>query len=233
MNILITGATRGIGRAIALKMASRGYNLALCARSIEALKALKAEIESQLPSLKIYIQEVNCSLKAEVSAFADLALEEFGFIDVLINNAGVFEPSPILDEDNQSLQRHLDLNLLAPYYLYKKIGPLMRDAKKGYIINICSIASKEVIVNAGSYCVTKAALLSLNHVMRKEMMEHGVRVTAILPGSTLTSSWEGTTIPANEFIQPDDVAHVVEGLFDLSPGANIEEIIIKPLHGQI
>jgi len=233
MNILITGATKGIGKAIAFKMASRGYNLSLCARNIDELKTLKTEIHQHFPSLKIYIQAADCSIKAEVGSFAENAVQEFGFIDVLINNAGVFKPSAILDEDDDSLQNHLDINLLAPYYLYKKIGPLMRDAKKGYIVNICSVASKEVIVNAGSYCVTKAALLSLNNMMRKEMMEHGVKVTAILPGSTLTSSWEGTTISADEFVQPEDVAQVVDSVLSLSAGANIEEIMIKPLHGQI
>jgi len=233
MNILITGATRGIGKAIALKMASKGYNLSLCARNMADLQELKMEIKQQFPSLKIYIQAANCSIKEEVSSFAVNALKEFGFVDVLINNAGIFKPSVILDEEEGSMQQHLDVNLLAPYYLYKHIGPLMRDAKKGCIINICSVASKEIIVNAGSYGVTKAALLSLNHMMREEMREHGVKVTAILPGSTLTSSWEGTSIAADQFVQAEDVAQAVDAVLSLSAGANIDEIIIKPLYGQI
>jgi 3-oxoacyl-[acyl-carrier protein] reductase len=233
MNILITGASKGIGKAIALKMASRGHHLSLCARNIKNLEALAAEIKREFSSIKIYIQAANCNIREEVISFAEKTIAEFGFIDVIINNAGAFKPSRILDEDEDSLQSHLDVNLLAPYYLYKKLGPLMRDAQKGYIVNICSVASKELIVDAGSYCVTKAALLSLNNIMRKEMMDHGVKVTAILPGSTLTSSWEGTTIPSAQFVQPEDVAEAVDAVLNLSVGANIEEITIKPLHGQI
>lgn len=233
MNILITGATKGIGRAITFKMWTKGYNLALCARNLEDLVSLKDELLKQNPSLNIYIEAADCNIKSEVVSFARNAIKEFGFIDVLVNNAGLFMPATILDEDEDSLQNQLNVNLLAPYYLYKEIGALMRSYKKGCIVNICSIASKQTIVNAGSYCVTKAALLSLNNVMRKEMMEYGVKVTAILPGSTLTSSWEGTTIPASEFVQADDVANAVDTLLSLSDGANIDEITIMPLRGQI
>lgn len=233
MNILITGATKGIGRAIALKMASKGYNLALCARNIDDLMEFKSEIFKINPSIKVYIKSVDCSVKHEVVSFAGNAIKEFGFIDVLINNAGIFKPQAILDEIDDNLQEHLNVNLLAPYYLYKNIAPLMRKEQKGTIINICSVASKEIIVNAGSYCVTKAALLSLNNVMREEMMGNGVRVTAILPGSTLTSSWDGTTISSDRFVQAQDIAEAVNSILELSTGANIEEIIIKPLKGQI
>lgn len=233
MNVLITGASKGMGEAIAKNMAANGHHLALCARKLTDLEKLKSEILTKYPSLKIYIKVVDCSVKEEVLAFADSALRELGQIDVLVNNVGVFKPSFILDEADDALDFHMKTNVFAAYYLYKKLAPEMKKRKNGFIFNTCSVASKETIANAGSYCVTKSALLSLNHVMRKEMMPHSVKVTALLPGSTLTHSWEGTNISPDEFIQPEDVALAIEGVMHMSKGANVEEIMIRPIHGQI
>lgn len=233
MNVLITGASKGMGEAIAKRMAANGHHLALCARKIADLEQLKAEILKAYPSLNISIKAVDCSVKEEVLAFADSALKDLGQIDVLINNVGVFKPDFILDEADDALDFHMKTNVFAAYYLYKKLAPDMKKRKSGHIFNTCSVASKETIANAGSYCVTKSALLSLNHVMRKEMMPHSVKVTAILPGSTLTHSWEGTTISPDEFILPEDVASAIESALNMSKGANVEEIMIRPIHGQI
>ncbi len=233
MNVLITGASKGMGRAIALNMAANGHHLALCARALKELKELKNRIQMDHPLQQVYISQVDCSKKADVQAFADSALKELGQIDVLVNNVGVFFPSFILDEDDEKLDEHMSINVYAGYYLYKKLAPFMKQRLKGHIFNICSIASTETIANAGSYCVTKAAMLSLNNIMRQEMRKHGVKVTAILPGSTLTHSWEGTTISPDEFIQPADVALAIEQTMKMSIGANVEQIVLKPIHGQI
>jgi len=121
------------------------------------------------------------------------------------------------------------LNVNAAYYLSKYFGRVMRQQGRGHVFNVCSVASKEIIENAGSYCVTKSALLSLNNVLRQELSKYNVKVTAILPGSTLTSSWEGTTIPPERFVQPEDIAHTLYTILNLSSGVNVEEIMIKPL----
>lgn len=233
MNIIITGASKGIGKAIASLMASKGANMVLCSRNYEELLQLKKQLEMDYPSTKILIESVDCSKKDDIISFAERSLNTLGHVDVLINNVGMFKPASILDEDNDALEMHMNVNLYAPYFLYKKIGKSMREHKSGTIINICSIASKEIIVGAGSYCVTKAALLSLNNIMREELKKHDVKVTAILPGSTFTSSWEGTSIPQEEFVQAEDIAAAVNSVLMLSKGANIDEIIIKPLHGQV
>jgi 3-oxoacyl-[acyl-carrier protein] reductase len=233
MNVLITGASKGIGKAISLNMASNGHNLALCARNLKDLQDLKAEILRLYPSVQVFIKEVDCSQKKAVQQFASLSLSALGQIDVLVNNVGVFVPSFILDEEDDALDLHMRTNVYAPYYLYKKLASLMKERRFGYIFNICSVASIETIVNAGSYCVTKSALLSLNHIMRKEMMDYEVKVTAILPGSTLTNSWAGTSISSDEFIQPEDVALTIDQIMKMSIGANVDQIVIKPIHGQI
>ncbi len=126
-----------------------------------------------------------------------------------VNNAGTYIPGVMLDEADDQFETQLNLNLNAAYYTTKFFGKMMRTQQSGHIFNICSVASKQIVENAGGYSVTKAALLSLNHVFREELSKYNVKVTAVLPGSTLTSSWEGTTIPAGRFVQPEDIANAI------------------------
>jgi short-subunit dehydrogenase len=109
----------------------------------------------------------------------------------------------------------------------------MREQKSGYIINICSIAALSPVAEAGSYTVTKFALHGLTKVLRLELMRHNVKVTAILPGSTLTSYWEGTTLPEDCFVAAEDIANAVMYCLNTKGGANPDEIVISPLSGQI
>ncbi|RYG07291.1 MAG: SDR family oxidoreductase, partial [Chitinophagaceae bacterium] len=119
-------------------------------------------------------------------------------------------------------------NVNAAYYLSKNIGKMMRGQGFGHIFNICSVASKMPVENAGSYSVTKAAMLSLNNVLRKELAPHHIKVTAIIPGSTYTASWEGTSLDQSKFVQPEDVAKAVITVLNLSEGANVDELTITP-----
>lgn len=227
MNAIITGATKGIGKAIAVKLAENGYDIAVCARNYTELEEFAKELA--YTGVKIFYAAVDCSIKEEVYLFCGNVAAEFGTIDVLVNNAGTFIPGLLLDEEDDSFEQQQLLNLNAAYYFGKYFGRIMRNQVFGHVFNICSVASKEIIENAGSYCVTKAALLSLNNVLRQELSKYNVKVTAILPGSTLTSSWEGTTIPAERFVQPEDIASALFTILNLSSGVNVEEIILKPL----
>ena len=228
MNAIVTGATKGIGRAIAIKLAKEGYNLAICARSQTDLTALTAELEST--GVQVFAMSADCSNKSEVYAFCAFATAALPEIDLLVNNAGIFLPASIFDESDEAFELQQNLNLNCAYYLAKYIGKCMISRRSGHIFNVCSIASKEVVENAGSYSVTKSALLSLNNVLRQELAKYNVKVTAILPGSTLTSSWEGTTIPEDKFVQPEDIASTLFHILGLSAGANVDEVIIKPIH---
>lgn len=227
MNAIITGATKGIGKAIAIRLAEHGYNLAICSRNSEELERFADELH--YTGANILTWQADCSIKEEVYAFCDAVKEQMGTVDVLVNNAGAYIPGSLLDEADDVLQKQLDLNLNAAYYLSKYFGKMMRERKSGHIFNICSIASKAVVENGGSYSVTKSALLSLNDVLRAELSVYNVKVTAILPGSTLTSSWEGTDIPAERFVQPEDIASALYTILNLSKGVNVDEIVLKPL----
>lgn len=228
MNAIITGATKGIGRAIAIKLAQEGYNLAICARNQAELTAFSAELEST--GVKVFAMAADCSIKSEVYTFCAFATAALTEIDVLVNNAGIFLPASIFDESDEAFELQQNLNLNCAYYLSKYVGKSMIYRRSGHVFNVCSIASKEVVENAGSYSVTKSALLSLNNVLRQELAKYNVKVTAILPGSTLTSSWEGTTIPEDKFVQPQDIASTLFHILGLSAGANVDEVIIKPIH---
>lgn len=227
MNAIVTGATKGIGKAIAVKLAESGYNLAVCARNYAELEMLAQELA--YTGVKIFYAVADCSIKEQVYRFCTAVSAEFGTIDVLVNNAGVFLAGALLDEEDDRFEQQQLLNVNGAYYFGKYFGRIMRSQQYGHIFNICSVASKEIIENAGSYCVTKSALLSLNCVLRQELSKYNVKVTAILPGSTLTSSWEGTTIPPERFVQPEDIASALYTILNLSSGVNVEEIILKPL----
>lgn len=228
MNAIVTGATKGIGRAIALKLADEGYNLAICARTASDLEALAKEIEAK--GVKVVPLMADCSVKSDVMAFANKVKDAFGTVALLVNNAGTFLPGNMLDEDDHSFELQLQLNLNCAYYLSKYFGKMMREQKHGHIFNICSVASVQTIDNAGSYSVTKTALLSLNNVLRKELAPYNVKVTAVLPGSTLTASWEGTSISPERFVQPADIANSICSILNLSTGVNVDELILKPLN---
>lgn len=227
MNALITGATQGIGKAIATAFAKANINLAICARNGHELSSVKEALLQNNPQIKVFVCVADCSVPEEVRRFAAEAEQELQSIQIIVNNAGLFLPSQILDEPEDNLQKQLDLNLLAGYELYRFFGKKLMAARAGHIFNICSVASKKVVVNAGSYSVTKFAQLGLNHVMREEMKAHQVKVTAILPGSTLTNSWAGTSIPTEKFIQAEDVAAAVIYCLNRSAGANVDELIIQ------
>ncbi len=232
-NALITGATKGIGLAIAKALAQQGISLAICSRNDQDLWAVKEALLHINPNIKVFTRVADCSLREDVLSFAAEAEQELKAIQIIINNAGLFLPGSILDEDENALQKQLDLNVFPAYHLYRYFGKKLMTAGGGHIFNICSVASKNVVANAGSYSVTKFALLGLNHTMREEMKAHQVKVTAILPGSTLTNSWGGTTVPPEKFVLPEDVAAAVINCLKMSAGANVDELIIQTATGEI
>jgi len=233
MNAIVTGATKGMGLAISKHLAANKYNLALCARNAVELDDLRNQLLAKYPELTIIVLPTDCGKPDDVSRFAEFVSSQFDFIDVLINNAGLFMPAKMMEEGDNDLAMQMQVNVFCPHYLSKYFGRRMQQAAKGHIINICSVSSLKPTVTAGSYSVSKVALLGLTRVLRDELMPSGVKVTAVLPGSTLTGSWEGTTIPASRFVDANDIALSVIACLKMSPGANVDEIIIRPLKGDI
>ena len=131
------------------------------------------------------------------------------------------------------VEKMIDPNLYSAYHLTRKLIDGMINRKAGHIFNICSTASITPYVNGGSYCISKYAMLGMTKVLREEMKEHDVKVTAIMPGATLTASWEGVELPEDRFMKADDVADAVHTAYGLSKSAVIEEIVMRPQLGDI
>jgi short-subunit dehydrogenase len=232
-NALITGATKGMGRAIAAAFAKEGVNLAINSRNAAELASLKTELLQINPAIKVFTAVADGSNKEDLLFFADGAADELGPINIVVNNLGLYQSSRIMDDDSDLFEKMVNTNLMSAYELYRFFGKSMVDAGEGHFFNICSVAALNPVVDAGLYSVTKAALLSLNNVMRIEMQDYGVKVTAVIPGSTLTASWDGQKVNKDTMVLPEDVASAVVNIYKMSKGANVDQIIIKPAGGQL
>jgi short-subunit dehydrogenase len=151
----------------------------------------------------------------------------------LINNAGIFIPGTILNEQDGTLERMMDTNLYSAYYLTKAVYPLMQQSLKPHIFNMCSIASFMAYPNGGSYAISKFALLGLTKVLRAELKTEGIRVTAIMPGATWTDSWAGADFPEDRLMDADDIAETIWTAYQLNRKSVVEEIIIRPQLGDL
>jgi short-subunit dehydrogenase len=232
-NAIVTGATKGMGRSIAIAFAIEGINLAICSRNENDLLSFKAELHQINPNVQVYTAVADGSNKAQLLQFAASAEKELGAISIIVNNLGMYTFAGILDDTENAFDKMINTNLMPAYQLYRFFGKKMRAAKHGHIFNICSVAALNPIAEAGTYSVTKAALLALNKVMRLDMQAHNVKVTAIIPGSTLTDSWKGMTVDKDTMVSPDDIASAIVNIYKMSPGANVDEMIIKPTPGQL
>lgn len=233
MKAIITGATKGIGRAIAFAMAGEGYNLAICSRSNEDLASLKAEINSAFPNTQVLFQKTDMSVRQDVLSFASFVRAEWPDIDVLVNNAGIFLPGILLEEEDGALEKMVETNLYSAYYLTRAIAPAMVARGKGHIFNMCSIASFMAYPNGGSYSISKFALLGFSKVLREEIKSSGVKVTSILPGATWSNSWAGVDLPRERLMLAEDIAESVISALRMSPSAVVEEIILRPQLGDL
>ena len=233
MKAIITGATKGIGRAIAFAMAKEGYDLAVCSRSEDDLFELKSALNAAFPNAEIRCKSTDMSNKDEVLAFASFVKEDWPEIDVLVNNAGVFLAGILLEEDDGALEKMIETNLYSAYYLTRAVTPGMVERGKGHVFNMCSIASFMAYPNGGSYSISKFAMLGFSKVLREEIKTTGVKVTAILPGATWSNSWAGVDLPEERLMQADDIAESVMSALRMSPSAVVEEIIIRPQLGDL
>ncbi|RYY16331.1 MAG: SDR family oxidoreductase, partial [Cytophagaceae bacterium] len=172
---------------------------------------------------------------ADCQRFAKFVLELNLPLVALLNNAGAFTPGRLQDEpaDGSQLREMLASNLLSAYDVTRALLPTFIAQGQGHIFTVCSTASLMAYPNGGSYSIAKFALLGFTKSLREELKPQGVRVTAVLPGATLTRSWEGAGQPAERFIRPEDVAEAVFSAFSLSPQAVVEELLIRPQLGDI
>ncbi|MVM29779.1 SDR family NAD(P)-dependent oxidoreductase [Spirosoma sp. HMF4905] len=225
--IVVTGGTKGIGRAIADRFVAEGFDAIICARSIENRQ------ESGESTSGILAVAADLSTRAGVDVLLDYIQSLNRPVDVLVNNTGIFQPGQIHNETEGTFELLMNTNVASAYHLTRGLVGGMISRRQGHIFMMCSTASITPYTNGGSYCISKFALLGMSRVLREELKPHGVKVTAILPGATLTASWEGTDLPEERFMKSEDVANSAWAAYSLSKSAVVEEILIRPQLGDI
>jgi len=231
--VVVTGGSKGIGRAILVKFLSEGFDVVTCSRTEAHLDEFSSSIRRQFPEATVYTQVADLSVAADVTKFCQFVSRLDRQIDVLVNNAGFFLPGKIVSEADHTLPTMINANLYSAYNTTRGLMPCVRRGEGSYIFNMCSIASFMAYSNGGSYAISKFALLGFSKCLREELKEEGIRVSAVMPGATLTDSWAGTTIPDQRFVKPEDVADTVYAAYALSPRAVVEEIVIRPQLGDL
>lgn len=235
MNIVITGASKGLGKAIAERFAADGqaHQLFLCARTKSELEATGAALRDRFPAVNVYTRVCDVSDKNQLLAFADWVKSLCGKTDILVNNAGIYLPGSAYGEDDGNLESLMEINVYSAYHLTRLLLPAMIKAKSGHIFNMCSIASLNAYPNGGAYGISKYALYGFSKNLREEMKPFGIKVTHVLPGAAYTDSWSGSGVDPNRIMEASDIAGMLYAAAQLSAQACVEEIILRPQLGDL
>jgi len=233
MNIVITGASKGIGKALALKFATPENYIFITARNENELSNTTKELIEKSHNANIKYFAADLSDKDSSAKFSTWLTEQNITPDILINNAGQFIPGSIYNEPDGALEKMLAANLYSAYYLTRSLLPFMMDKKSGHIFNMSSIASLSAYNNGGSYSISKFALMGFSKNLREELKPYQIKVTTVYPGAVFTSSWEGSGIEPSRIMEVVDVVEMIFAASKLSPQACVEDIIIQPQLGDL
>ena len=223
MIAVVSGGTKGIGRAISELFLEQGMKVYISSRTKD----------NNFSHDNLVQFEADLSAKVGVNDFADFIKTKETQVDILVNNVGVFVPGSLMDEEDGMFELQLDTNLASTYHLTRALISEVRKSDNGYIYNICSTASITPYMNGGSYCISKYAQLGFTKVLREELKPEKIRVSAVLPGATMTNSWSGTDLPTDRFIQPSAIAKLIWAAYQLPSNTVMEEILVRPMDGDI
>ncbi|MDP4265263.1 MAG: SDR family oxidoreductase [Bacteroidota bacterium] len=233
MNVIITGASRGLGKAIAEIFAANGYNLYLVSLSEKKLYTATEELMTRFPAITIKAKPFDLSKKQQAKDFGAWVLN-FGVpVDILVNNAGSFTGANVHDEEEGALEEMIETNLYSAYHLTRVLIPGMIRQKSGHIFNMSSIAGLKAYPGGGSYSISKFALHGFSINLREELKPHNIKVTTVFPGAAYTDSWASSGIKKERFMEAQDIAKMIFAASQLSPGACVEDIILRPQLGDL
>lgn len=233
MNVVITGASRGLGKAMAEIFAREGNNLFITSRNSEFLETTAANFRTRFPEIKVEAMAFDLSIPQQAEGFAAWVNDKTSPVDVLINNAGQFLPGSVYNEPDGILEEMIRVNLYSAYHVTRGIIPGMIRNKSGHVFNICSIASLQAYANGGSYSISKYALAGFSRNLREEMKPFGIKVTAVYPGAAYTDSWAASDIDPERLMEAEDIARMVFASSMLSPRACVEDIVVRPQLGDL
>ena len=224
---LVTGGSRGIGRAIACRLAGLGSAVAICGRDRAALEESVREIEKR--GARVLWQVADVTRAAEIAELVCKTEASLGPITILVNNAGIGLFGPAHEKTEEDWDRVLDTNLKSVFLVSRAVAPSMIRRGSGDIINISSLAGKNSFAGGGIYCASKWGLMGLSGCMAEDLRDHGIRVSVICPGSVATKFSSRGQKDASKVLQPEDVAHAVETIVTQGPASFLSEIHLRPL----
>lgn len=230
---LVTGASKGIGHATAMRLAEDGVAVVLTATSIDLLESLKKEIETRGgESLAL---RCDVTKLAECEELVRQSLLRFGKIDILVNNAGVGYSGKIIESEPDKVQQMVMVNILGVYYMTRSVLPSMMALRKGDIINIGSVAGIKYSPRFAIYSATKFAVRAFSEALRNEVQEHNIRVTLVHPGMTQTAFFEsfargGSPVPLDkgDILRPEDIANTIHFALTRPDGVALNEVTVRP-----
>src|ERR1700686_5484630 len=224
---LVTGGSRGIGRAIAARLASLGAAVAICGRDSHALN----DASAQLAGLggRVFSQVADVTRPADVARLIAKTESALGPVTILVNNAGIGVFGPAHEKSEEDWDRVLNTNLKSVFLVSRAVVPSMIKKGAGDIINISSLAGRNTFAGGGLYCASKWGLQGLSACMAEDLRGYGIRVSVLAPGSVATEFSGHTVKDASKALQPEDVAHAVEAVVMQRPGSFMSEIHVRPL----
>ncbi len=223
---IVTGASRGIGFAIARTLGRLGAKLAICARNAERLETAAAELRRE--GLSVFSSAADVSNSKDVDFLIRQATQVLGPPAILVNNAGLGYFGPTHEAAESNWDSVLDTNLKSVFLMSKAVAPGMIERRSGHIINIASLAGKNAFAGGGIYCASKWGLLGLTECMAEDLRPHGIRVSAVCPGTVATDFSPHTGKDPRKMLQPEDIAHVVEMIVTQAPQSFISEVLLRP-----
>lgn len=231
MTAMITGASRGLGRATALELAAHGWDLALVARGRDDLEAVATEARA----FGVRAEAFPASVEDE-SSVADLFSRfqaSFERLDALVNCAGTGSFAPTAEANPDEWTRILAVNLTGTFLCSQAAVWLMTGQGSGHILNVLSIAAKVALPGAGAYCASKWGALGFTKVLAEEVRRQGIKVTALCPGSVNTPFWDNLTHNLNrdDMLPPGDVAATIRYILEQPPTVHTDEVVLMPPKG--
>jgi NADP-dependent 3-hydroxy acid dehydrogenase YdfG len=223
---VVTGASRGIGLAIARRLGQMGARVSLCARNAANLERAASDLRAA--GIQVLALRTDVTRGDEVASLVSETQRTFGPVDILVNNAGIGIFGPFQEQTEADWNSVMDTNLKSVFLVSRAVAPEMIRRKTGHIINIGSLAGKSAFANGAVYCASKWGLLGLTGCMAEELRAHGIRVSAICPGSVATEFSPHAGKDPARMLQPEDVAHAVAALVTQAPGSFISEVLMRP-----
>jgi NADP-dependent 3-hydroxy acid dehydrogenase YdfG len=224
---LVTGGNRGIGRAVAKRLAALGASVAICGRDHQTLDATANQLRES--GARIHAQRADVTRASDVDALVRETEAALGAISILVNNAGMGLFGPVQDKSEQEWDTLMDTNLKSIFLVSRRVIPAMIQRRSGDIINISSLAGKNTFAGGGIYCASKWAVQGLSGCMAEDLRVHGIRVSTVCPGSVATEFSGRGAKDASKVLTADDVAHAVAMIATQGPQSFLSEVQLRPV----